>query len=261
MSENKITFGLEKVHIAFLADEITPAWDAPVHVPGAVSLTPEPQGDENKFYADDGPYFVYTTNNGYNAELSIALVPNQILAEMLGWEIDSNGMLVEETDGVGREFALMGQVLGDQKNRRFVYYRCKAARPGKGHSTRTESIEPNPDALTLTIMPIEIAGKKVVKGQIELSDTNAAVYNAFFSEVIMPDATPSAVDKTELAATIALAGTLAEDDYTVDSWSAFSTALTSANIVNDNTEATQAEVNQANTALESAILALVPAGG
>ena len=261
MSANKITFGLEKVHIAFLTDETTPTWDTPIHIPGAVSFTPEPQGDENKFYADNGPYFVYTTNNGYSAELSVALFPDEILADMLGWRIDDNGMLVESTDGTQKEFALMGQILGDQKNRRFVYYRCKAARPSKGLSTRAESIEPNPDALTLTIMPIEIAGEKVVKGQLELGDTNQAVYDAFFSEVIIPGATPSAVDKTELAATISLAGTLDELDYTADSWTAFSTSLTSANTVNDDVGATQAQVNQANTALESAILALVPAGG
>jgi len=261
LSGNKITFGLEKVHIAFLTDETTPTWDTPIHIPGAVSFTPEPQGDENKFYADNGPYFVYTTNNGYTAELSVALIPNTVIAEMLGWEIDSNGMLVETTDGEQKEFALMGQVLGDKNNLRFVYYRCKAARPGKGFSTRSESIEPNPDNLSITIMPIEINGKKVVKGQIELGGTNQAVYDAFFSEVIIPGATPSTVDKTELAATISLAGTLDELDYTPDSWTAFSTALINANTVNDDEDATQAQVNQANTALESAILALVPAGG
>jgi len=260
MSKNKIVFGLEKVHIAFMTgDENNPSWAAPIHIPGAVSFTPEPQGDENRFYADNGPFFVYTTNNGYSAELSMALVPDEILAEMLGWEIDTNGMLVETTDGVQKEFALLGQVLGDQKNRRFVYYRCKAARPGKGLSTRAESIEPNPDSLTVTIMPIEISGKKVVKGQIELSETNAAVYNAFFDAVTVPDATPAAVDKTELAATIALAGTLEEVDYTADSWTALTAALTAANAINDNAEATQAQANQATKTLQEAILNLVAA--
>jgi len=258
MSANKITFGLEKVHIAFLTDETAPTWGAPTHIPGAVSLTPEPQGDENKFYADNGPYFVYTTNNGYTAELSVALIPDSILAEMLGWTIDDNGMLVETTDGEQKEFALMGQVLGDRKNRRFVYYRCKAARPGKGHSTRTESIEPNPDSLSITIMPIEIAGKKTVRGQIELADTNAAVYNAFFDAVTTPNAIPSAVDKTNLAAVIALAGTLTEADYTVASWAALTTALTAANTVNTDAEATQAQVNKATADLQDAILALEP---
>ena len=186
MSQNKITFGLERVHIAFLTDETTPTWDTPIHIPGAVSFTPEPQGDENKFYADNGPYFVYTTNNGYSAELSVALLPADVLARMLGWTIDDNGMLVEDADGIGEEFALLGQVLGDKNNLRFVYYRCKAARPGKGFSTRSESIEPNPDNLSITIMPIEINGEKIVKGQIEPNETNQAAYDGFFNAVLVP---------------------------------------------------------------------------
>lgn len=188
MSENKVTFGLEKVHVAFFKKDATnpPEWEAPIPIPGAVSFTPEPQGDENKFYADNGPYFVYTTNNGYSAELSVALLPAEVLARMLGWTIDDNGMLVEDADGIGEEFALLGQVLGDKNNLRFVYYRCKAARPGKGFSTRTETIEPNPDNLTITIMPIEINGKKVVKGQIEPNGTNQTVYDGFFDAVLVP---------------------------------------------------------------------------
>lgn len=259
MSKNKVTFGLEKVHIAFLeALEPTPAWGEPVHIPGAVSLSPEPQGEESTFYADNGPYFVYTNNNGYTAELAMALIPDEILAEMLGWEIDSNGMLVESTNGIPKEFALMGQVQGDKRNRRFVYYRCKASRPGKEMATK-ESVEPSQDTLSLTILPIEVDGKNIVKGVIELSDTNAAVYNGFFNAVTLPGAEPAAADKTALAAAIALGDTLDELDYTVDSWGVFSAALAAAVIVNEDVDATQAEVNAARKALTEAILGLVPA--
>ncbi|MBE2905406.1 phage tail protein [Anoxybacillus flavithermus] len=190
MSANKVTFGLEKVHIAFLDEDnaTQPAWETPIHIPGAVSFTPEPEGEETTFYADNGPYFTYTSNNGYSAELEVANIPDSVLAELLGWEIDSNGMLVETTDGTPREFALLGQVLGDKKNRRFVYYRCKASRPSKEHKTRAESIEPNTEKLSIRILPIEINGKNVVRGVLELNDTNATVYNSFFSAVKVPGA-------------------------------------------------------------------------
>lgn len=262
MSKNKVTFGLEKVHIAFLDDSgASPAWAEPVHIPGAVSLSPEPQGEESTFYADNGPYFVYTNNNGYTAELAMALVPDEILAEMLGWEIDSNGMLVESTNGIPKEFALMGQIQGDKKNRRFVFYRCKASRPSKEMTTRGESVEPSQDTLSLTILPIEINGQNIVKGVIELSDTNAAVYNGFFNAVTLPGAEPVAADKTALAAAIALGDTLDELDYTVDSWGVLCAALAAAVLVNEDSGATQNEVNFARKVLTEAILALVPAEG
>jgi phi13 family phage major tail protein len=189
MSQNKVTFGLDNVHIAFLVDGATPTWETPVKIPGAVRFAPEPQGEETTFYADNGPYFTYTSNNGYTAELEMANLPDDVLAEMLGWEIDSNGMLVETTDGTPKEFALLGQILGDKKNRRFVYYRCKASRPTAEHNTRGESVEPTTQTLNITILPIEINGKNVVRGVIELNDTNQAIYDAFFSTVTVPGAT------------------------------------------------------------------------
>lgn len=189
---NKVTFGLEQVHIAFIDTVATtsPAWETPIAIPGAVRFAPEPQGEETTFYADNGPYYTSSSNNGYTAELEMALVPDEVLAEMLGWETDTNGMLVEVADGIQKEFALMGQVQGDSKNRRFVYYRCKAARPTKEHSTKSESIEPTTDVLNLTILPIEVDGKRIVKGTMELNDTNATAYNAFFTNVTLPVTTP-----------------------------------------------------------------------
>lgn len=193
---NKVTYGFEQVHVAFrmvveaesennsIGD---PAWETPVAIPGAVRFTPTAEGDTSTFYADNSPYFVVTSNNGYTAELEMALVPDDVLAEMLGWEIDENGMLVEVADGSAKPFALMGQIQGDNKNRRFVYYECLASRPEKEHRTKEETIEPTTDVLNLTISPIKIGGKNITKGQLELSATNKAVYDDFFSEVYVPD--------------------------------------------------------------------------
>lgn len=193
MSQNKVTFGLEKVHIAFFntTSSKQPAWKTPIPIPGAVRFAPEAQGEESTLYADNGPYFTYTSNNGYTAELEMANIPDQVLAELLGWEIDANGMLVETTDGEPKEFALLGQILGDKKNRRFVYYRCKASRPSKEHSTRAESVEPATETLNIRILPIEVNGKNIVRGVMELNDKNTTAYNNFFNSVTLPTAAPA----------------------------------------------------------------------
>lgn len=194
MSVNKVTFGLEKVHIAYLnTTSPTPTWDTPIPIPGAVKFSPKPEGDETTFYADNGPYWTYTSNNGYTAELEVANIPDEVLAELLGWEIDANGMLVETTDGEPKEFALLGQILGDKKNRRFVYYRCKASRPSKELNTRAESIKPDTDSLSIRILPIEVNGKNIVRGVMELNDKNTTVYNNFFKSVTIPGATAAGV--------------------------------------------------------------------
>ena len=117
--------------------------------------------------------------------MEVANIPDDILAGMLGMTIDSNGMLVESADDAPKEFALMGQIQGDKRNRRFVYYRCKASRPGQESSTTEASVTPTTDTLSLTILPLE--GNKLIKGVIELNETNQAVYDAFFDAVTLPD--------------------------------------------------------------------------
>jgi len=83
-------------------------WGTPVAIPGAVKFSPKTEGKAVKFYADNMLYYSSTTNDGYTADLEAALVPDSILAELLGWLIDDNGMLVEISDGVPKRFALMG---------------------------------------------------------------------------------------------------------------------------------------------------------
>jgi len=192
MSQNKVTFGLEKVHVAFFDETSTtqPAWKTPIPILGAVRFTPTAVGESTNFYADNTLYFSYTANNGYTGELELANVPDAILAEMLGWEIDENGALIEVSDAIPKHFALMGQIQGDKRNRRFVYYDCVASRPAKERQTKAESITPNTDVLNLTISPIEIDGKMIVRGEMELSDTNQTAYNSFFSAVYTPSFTP-----------------------------------------------------------------------
>jgi phi13 family phage major tail protein len=255
--DNKVMFGLEKVHVAFTNST---GYDEPIAIPGAVNLSLSAEGESNTFYADNVPYFSITSNNGYAGDLEMALVPDSVLAEMLGWEIDDNGMLVEIADGIQKEFALLFEVKGNEKNKRYVYYNCKASRPNQEHGTKGETVEPNTQTLTVAITPTEIGGKTVVKGGLELSETNKTVYDAFFESVLEPSftATPSTVDKTELDAAIALAGTLESASYTTESWDVLSAALTVAETISADAEATQIEVNSATKALIDAIIDLVP---
>jgi phi13 family phage major tail protein len=183
---NKVKFGLEEVHIAFKDAD---GYETPQAIPGAVNLTMNPEGGETAFYADNRKYYSRFTNNGYSGTLEMALVPDDVLAEMLGWEIDEDtGMLIEVADGRPKEFALLGQVQGDTRNRRFVYYRCAASRPADNAATKTESVTPNTDTLNITVLPIEHGKKKIVKSVLERDETNAAIFDAWFDEVTLPGA-------------------------------------------------------------------------
>ena len=66
-----------------------------------------------------------------------------------------------------------------------------------------------------------------------------------------------AVDKAALTKAITDAQALAEADYTVESWADLQTALAAAIAVRDNDDATQAQVDEALSALNAAVHALV----
>lgn len=189
-TENKVLFGLSNVHIAFQTE--AGKWDAPKPIPGAVNMSIDPEGDQEVFYADNMAYYTSNANAGYTAEFESALIPKDILAKMLGWEVDSNGALVEVADGVPCPFALLFNVNGDQRKRSTVYYNATAGRPSDEWSTSEDTTTVTTSKLPITLTPAVIGGKNVVKSVIEESAENKQVYDTFFTKVYEPDASAAA---------------------------------------------------------------------
>lgn len=187
-ANNKVKFGLSNVHIAKITEadgEIT--YGTPFAMPGAVSLTAEPEGETTPFYADNIQYYVAVANNGYTGDLEIAMTPKEFLTQILGQEEDTNGTLFESSDDVNARFALMGEIEGDVKKRRFIYYDCTAARPSAEMNTVEDTKEPQTDTISITMTPR--SSDKVIKAVIEPNETNQDVYDTFFTKVYEKNAT------------------------------------------------------------------------
>lgn len=190
MSENKVKFGLSNVHIAKITEtdgEIT--YGTPFAMPGARSLTADPEGETTPFYADNIKYYIATSNQGYTGDLEIAMLVKEFFTQILGQEEDTNGALFESADDVTARFALMGEIDGDVKKRRFVYFDCTATRPSAEMNTVEESKEPQTDTISITMSPRST--DKVIKAVIEPNETNQAVYDTFFKKVYEKNATGS----------------------------------------------------------------------
>lgn len=190
MSSNKVKFGLSNVHIAKITETngaIT--YGIPFAMPGAVSLNADPEGDTTPFYADNIKYYIATSNQGYTGDLEIAMTPDEFLTQILGQIADTNGALFESADDVNARFALMGEIDGDAKKRRFVYFDCTATRPSSEANTNEESKEPQTDTISITMSPRTT--DKAIKAVIEPTEENQAVYNTFFTKVYEKDATAS----------------------------------------------------------------------
>lgn len=192
MSENKVKFGLSNVHIAKITEEdgeIT--YDTPIAIPGAVSLSIDPEGETTPFYADNIKYYIAISNQGYTGDLELAMTPDEFLTTILGQTTDTNGALFESADDVNARFALMGEIDGDKKKRRFVYFDCTATRPSSEMNTIEEAKEPQTDTISITMSARST--DKAIKAVIEPTTENQAVYDDFFSQVYEKDATAPSI--------------------------------------------------------------------
>ena len=92
---NKIKYGIKNVYyaVATLAANNSATYDTPVALPGAVSLTLDPEGDNSVFYADNIAYYATYANNGYSGSLELALIPDAFRKDVLGEIEDSKDVL------------------------------------------------------------------------------------------------------------------------------------------------------------------------
>lgn len=182
MPENKVTFGLKNVHYAtYTVADGTITYEKPKKVPGAVEISLEPRGEMSEFYADDILYYSASNNQGYDGTLNIANIPEQFAIDCLGEVKDETDMVItEKSNGVGKNFALLFEFDGDAKAIRHVLYNCSANRPKIASSTKTNNKEPNTNELTFVASPRET--DLAVKTKTTVSTTDA-IYNNWYSKV------------------------------------------------------------------------------
>lgn len=189
---NKIKFGLKNVYYAVATIDATGAatYETPVRIPGAVSLSMEPQGETTKFYADNIVYWTGVANNGYEGDLEIARIPESFETDVLGFVDDTNHVMVESADAPTVPFALLFQFEGDEKATRHVLYNCTASRPSVEGATKEETTEPQTETLSLvatTVYNTSLA-QDIVKSKTS-DTTTAATYNDWFTSVYQPTTT------------------------------------------------------------------------
>lgn len=182
--QNKIKYGLKNVHYA-VQNEVggVITYETPVKIPGAVNMTNAPVGDAVEFYADDGVYFSEKTNNGYDGNLEIALIPDTFRVDVLGDTIDTNGALLENANAKPKKIALMFEFDGDAKQTRHILYSVAVARPNLDGSTRTNTKEPQTDSMSYQARPRMDNGN--IKAKLQQGKDG---YDTFFTAVYEPNA-------------------------------------------------------------------------
>ena len=187
----KVRFGISDVYyskmtVATVSGVETVTYASPVAIKGAVSLTLDVEGDTNNFYADNGIYASFDSNNGFTGTLTIADVPESVYTDLLGYYKDSTtSLLTELADATEVYFGLMCNVSSNEDPIGFKLYKCSLSRPSFAANTTTESIDPDTQELALTVMPIKAAsGVSIVKSHQVL--TSASAETTFFGTMALP---------------------------------------------------------------------------
>ena len=184
---NKIKFGLSNVHYAKITEVSeggVPTYGAIKRIPGAVNLALDPEGTSEPFYADNIVFHNTKTNAGYAGDLEIALIPDDFRIDILGDKVDDNGVIIEDSDAQGSEFAFFFQFEGDESGRRHIMWRCSVERPSVEGATKEDTTTPNTDTLTLTAMARE--DNHQIKGYVDNTAEQKSVYENWFTQVYEP---------------------------------------------------------------------------
>ena len=185
--KNKVKFNICNVHYALItvSEEGEVTFGTPVAMPGAVSLSLEPNGEPSNFYADGYAYYTISNNMGYEGDLELAMVPESFRTDVLKESLDDNSVLVESANVETANFALLFEFDGDVKKIRHVLYNCSAARPNIESTTNEEEIEVQTETLAITAAPLANGYVKARTGD----STTDTVYTGWYTSVYMPTVT------------------------------------------------------------------------
>ena len=184
VKQNNVEYGLCNVFYSlatYNSETEKYTYATPKRLPGAVTLTLSAVGQMDKFYADNIAYYTTETNGGYEGDIELANLPNDFRTEILGAKFDDNGILLESSEAVQKEFALLFQFEGDVTQKKHILYRCASSRPEISSSTKEDKATYNKRKLSITAMARK--NDKFIKGEAAEGSTN---YAAFFDTVQEP---------------------------------------------------------------------------
>ena len=193
--KNKVRFGLKNCHYAKATfdEDGNVTYAKPVRLPGAVSLSLDPEGENENFYADDVVFYVLNNNAGYEGDLELALIPEEFLKDILHEEEDANGVLTENANNEFERFALLFEFTGDKNAIRHVLYCCSASRPSVEGETKEDEKEVQTEELSIIASAL---ANGAVKAKTS-SNTSKAVYDAWYDAVYEPTIPETTDDEDE----------------------------------------------------------------
>lgn len=179
---NKVEFGISNLHVCTYTENAgTVTLGTPVAVPGAVTLTLEPEGDDNTFYADNTAYWASFSDNGFSGSIEVAMFDDTFKKSFLGYvELDDGG--VAQIKGATKpSVCLIFQSEGDAEARRGILYNVSLGNINRSYNTTEDTVEVDTETIDITVVGDNKT--KIVKVSY---DKMSAAYNTLFTNPPVP---------------------------------------------------------------------------
>lgn len=153
MAENKVLFGFKDLYIGTY--EVDSNGDvtmgSPYHQKGAVGFSPEEQGDNYTFYADDSAYFSYYSSGTFEGDLVVARFDDAFKKQFLGYvELDDGG-LAQIKNAKKPDVYIMFEVQGNEGPERLIYYNGSMGGITREFATIEDNIEVQTETISIKI--------------------------------------------------------------------------------------------------------------
>lgn len=191
MSKN-IPVGLDQLHYAIMTDEALETYDTPKRIFGAVQATITPTVNNATFFADDIAYDTTSAMGDITVALTVADVPTEDQAALLGHEIDENGGLDQKSTDVAPYVAIGYRRRMANGNFRYVWlYKGKFTLGAEDANTKTDTPTyqpPSLNAVFISRMTDERWRYSVTQGD---DGVTPEFLETFFDDVYVPETVPT----------------------------------------------------------------------
>ena len=149
---NKVEFGISNLHIgtftASAAGVVT--LGIPYHLPGAKTLSLDPEGNSNDFFADNVKYWSGFSDNGFSGSMEVARFTTEFKTQFAGYMALADGGLAYIKGSNKPSVYLIFQAEGDVESRRVILYNVAFGGIKREFATIEDKKNPATESVDLT---------------------------------------------------------------------------------------------------------------
>lgn len=151
-NENKVLFGFKELYFGTFTENAdgSVTMGEPYHQRGAVGFSPEEQGSDYIFYADDGPYFSYYTSGTQQGDLVVARFDREFRKQfMKEVELDDGG-IAQIKNVVKPSIYLAFETQGNEGPERVIFYNGAMGGISREYATIEDQVEVQTESMPIT---------------------------------------------------------------------------------------------------------------